>query len=55
MIDHANMLGVLDQFPEQCKEALKIARKANLRFKKVNNAVICSFGPEGAIAKGMEK
>jgi len=55
MIDHANMLGVLDQFPEQCKEALKIARKANLRFKKVNNAVICSFGAEGAIAKGMEK
>jgi glucose/mannose-6-phosphate isomerase len=55
MIDHANMLGILDKFPEQCKEALKIAKKARLSFKRVNNAVICSFGAEGAIAKGMER
>lgn len=55
MIDHANMLGILDKFPEQCKEALKIAKKARLSFKKVNNAAICSFGAEGAIAKGMER
>lgn len=58
MIDHANMLGILDKFPEQCREAAKIARRAKLRFRKITNVVICgscSDGIAGDIAAALAK
>jgi len=59
MIDKENMLGILEQFPEQCKEALKIARKAKIRVKgKITNIIICGMGGSGTaagLAKTLEK
>ncbi len=59
MIDKENMLGILEKFPEQCKEAVKIARNAKIKVKgKITNIIICGAGTSGAaagLAKALEK
>ncbi|MBW2992994.1 hypothetical protein KY317_00280 [Candidatus Woesearchaeota archaeon] len=59
MIDKDDMLSILNQFQEQCKEAVKIARKAKIRIKgRITNIVLCGVGCSGTAAgaaKALEK
>ena len=44
--DKENMLGVLESFPEQCKEAVKLARGFKIKGKFANICV-CGMGGSG--------
>ena len=43
MIDSSNMLGVLENFPKQCKEALTLTKGISVS-KEIDNIVICGMG-----------
>ncbi|MBW2996162.1 SIS domain-containing protein [Candidatus Woesearchaeota archaeon] len=44
--DKSNMLGVLEAFPEQCKEAVKLVRGVKVKGK-FSNICVCGLGGSG--------
>lgn len=46
LTNKSDMLGVLEAFPEQCKEAIKLARKVKIKGK-IANIVVCGMGGSG--------
>jgi len=44
VIDASNYLGVLEQFPRQCREALSLAKGMMLGHEPVSNIIVCGMG-----------
>ena len=51
MKDKSDVLEILNEFPEQIRESVKIARKSKIKISgKINNAVVCGVGVAGNAA-----
>ena len=51
MINKSDVLDILNEFPEQIKEAVKLTKKAKLKIPgKISNAIICGVGVAGNAA-----